>query len=224
MKIRKVYSNTKVKTRNLLTNVSYRRFKQSDFNKSGFIIDILSFLLQNFNPVNLDRKIDTGKERDIVKFLWDECIPHELVVYIYKQCNFTQLSRPNLTYQKANHVVKEYLAEDNSWINQLKYKIKEEFDLIHYVYSLLFSKIYNRTNNFGIQMKSNFDFDLIATWKNKETLKQNVKPIQMPVQMTVQRFSITKNPANYRNQETEINEQVCNDIRITDDIAALENN
>ena len=73
-------------------------------------------------------------------------------------------------------------------------------------------------------MKSNFDFDLIATWKNKETLKQNVKPIQMPVQMTVQRFSITKNPANYRNQETEINEQVCNDIRITDDIAALENN
>ena len=68
MKIRKDYSNTKVKTRNLLTNVSYRRFKQSDFNKSGFIIDILSFLLQNFNPINLDRKIDTEKERDVVKF------------------------------------------------------------------------------------------------------------------------------------------------------------
>ena len=68
MKIRKDYSNTKVKTRNLLTNVSYRRFKQSDFHKSGFIIDILSFLLQNFNPINLDRKIDTEKERDVVKF------------------------------------------------------------------------------------------------------------------------------------------------------------
>ena len=51
-----------------------------------------------------------------------------------------------------------------------------------------------------------------------------MKPIQMPVQMTAERFSITKNPANYRNRETEINEQVCNDIRITDDIAALENN
>ena len=34
-KMRKIkdYSNTKVKTRNLLTNVSYRRFKQRDFNK-----------------------------------------------------------------------------------------------------------------------------------------------------------------------------------------------
>ena len=61
LKRRKDYSNTKIKTRNLLTNVSYRRFKQSDFSKSGFTIDILSFLLQNFNPINLDRKLDTAK-------------------------------------------------------------------------------------------------------------------------------------------------------------------
>ena len=45
MKTRKDYSNTKVKTRNLLANVSYRRFKKSDFNKNSFIIDILPFLV-----------------------------------------------------------------------------------------------------------------------------------------------------------------------------------
>ena len=43
IKYRSDYSNTKVKTRNLLPNVSYRRFKQSDFHKNNFIIDILSF-------------------------------------------------------------------------------------------------------------------------------------------------------------------------------------
>ena len=107
----------KVKTRNLLTNVSYRRFKQSDFNKSGFIIDILSFSLQNFNPINLDRKLDTEKERYMVKFLWDEPIPHKFVSYIYKQHNITQLSRPNLTYQKVNNIIKEYLVENNNRIN-----------------------------------------------------------------------------------------------------------
>ena len=117
MKRRKGYSNMKVKTRNLLTNVSYRRFKQSDFNKSGFIIDILSFSLQNFNPINLDRKLDTEKERYTVKFLWDEPIPHEFVSYIYKQHNITQLSRPNLTYQKVNNIIKEYLVENNNRIN-----------------------------------------------------------------------------------------------------------
>ena len=63
----KDYSNTKVKTRNLLTNVSYRRFKQTDFNKK-IIVDIMSFLTQNFNPINLDRKLDSEKECDIVKF------------------------------------------------------------------------------------------------------------------------------------------------------------
>ena len=76
MKRRKDYSTTKVKTRDLLTNVLYRRFKQSDFDKDSFIIDILSFLVQNFNPINLERKLDLVKERDMIKFLWDECIPH----------------------------------------------------------------------------------------------------------------------------------------------------
>ena len=52
------YSNTKVKARNLLTNVQYRRYKQKDFNNASFAIDILSFLVQNFNPINLDRKLD----------------------------------------------------------------------------------------------------------------------------------------------------------------------
>ena len=83
MKRRKDYSNTKVKTRNLLTNVSYRRFKQSDFNKNSFIIDILSFLVQNFNPINLERKLDIEKERDMVKFLCETNVFHIVLFVTY---------------------------------------------------------------------------------------------------------------------------------------------
>ena len=158
MKRGKDYSNTKVKTRNLLTNVSYRRFKQSDFMKNNFIIDILSFLVQNFNPINLERKLDIEKERNMVKFLWDELIPHDFICYMYKQNNYTEISKPNLTYQKANNNVKNCVLEESDQINLLKFKIEEQFPLIHYIYSMLFSKIYNRTNNFGIQYKNNFDF------------------------------------------------------------------
>ena len=57
------YSNTKVKARNLLTNVSYRRFKQNYFNDASFIVDILSFIAQNFTPINLDRKFDNEKDK-----------------------------------------------------------------------------------------------------------------------------------------------------------------
>ena len=107
MRRRNDYSNAKVKTKNFLTNVSYRRFKQSGFNKTSFIVDILSFLVQNFNPINLDIKLDTEKERDMIKFMWDECIPHEFVSFIYKQKYYNQISQSNLTCQKANVIVKE---------------------------------------------------------------------------------------------------------------------
>ena len=104
MKRRSDYSNTKVKTRNLLTNVSYRRFKQSDFHKMNFIIDIVSFLVQNFNPVNLDIKLDTEKERETVKFLWDECIPLEFVQFIYNLYIYNFYKRTNsFGIQKKNN-------------------------------------------------------------------------------------------------------------------------
>ena len=88
------YSNTKVKARNLLTNVSYRRFKQKDFNNASFIIDILLFIVQFLTPMNLDRKLDNEKDKFMLKFLWDECIPHDFTRYIYKKGNYSAISNP----------------------------------------------------------------------------------------------------------------------------------
>ena len=158
VKHRSDYSNTKVKARNLLTNVAYRRFKQSDFMKDSFVIDILSFLVQNCNPINLEIKLEAEKEREMVKFLWDVCIPHDFFNFMLKQKSYNIISQPNVTYQKANEIVKNYLLEDGNRINQLKYKMAEKFKLIHYIYSFLYAKIYNRTNSFGIERKNDFDF------------------------------------------------------------------
>ena len=129
MKKRADYSSTKVKTRILLTKVSYRRVKQSDFNNQNFVIYILSFMVQNFNPVNLDIKLEVEKERDMVKLMWDMRVPHEFVSFILQQENYNIISQPNLTYQKANNIVKAYLFEDWNRINHLKYKIAERFEL-----------------------------------------------------------------------------------------------
>ena len=104
----------------------------------------------------------------MIKFLWGDCIPHDFVRFMCKQQNYAVISKPNLTYQKANNIVKNFILEDMSRINTLKYKVEEKFPLIYYIYLLLFSKIYNRTNNFGIQKKNNFDF-YFQTWKNRKT-------------------------------------------------------
>ena len=107
-----------------MRNVSYRRFKQSDFKKDSFIIDILSFLLQNFNPINLERKLDSEKDREMVKFLRDECVTHDFVWYMHKIENYVIISKPNLTYQKANDILHNFLKVDANRINLLKYKVE----------------------------------------------------------------------------------------------------
>ena len=203
MKWRKDYSNTKVKTRNILTNVSYRIFKQLDFNKTSSIVHILSFLVQNFNLINLERKLDVEKERDMVKYLWDDCIPHDFVRYMYKQENYAVISKLNLTYQKTNKIVKNFLLEESNRINILKYKIGEKFPLIHFIYSLLLSKIYNRTKNFGIQKKNNFDF-YFQTWRNRETASA-IAP----------KLLTAKDPSNYQDRAVQKNEQMLIYIKIS---------
>ena len=178
-----------MKARNLLTNVAYRRYKGSDFDKTNFIVDILSFLVFNCNPTNLEIKLETEKEREMIKFLWDKCIPIDFTKYLMQQENFNIISQTNLTYQKANKIVLDYLSNDyrGEKISQLKYKIAEKFTLIHYIYSVLYAKIYNRINQFGIKRKNDFDF-AFQHYKKEKIIR-------------------VKDPVNYVNRTPNENEQ-----------------
>ena len=102
-----------------------------------------------------------------------------------KQNSYNVISQPNLTYQKANAIVKSYIFEDGNRIHQLKYKLAEKFNLIHYIYSFLYAEIYNKTNSFGIERKSDFDFQIQMWGKEKQ-----------------QKF-IAKEPNNYANRKVE---------------------
>ena len=86
------YSNRKVKTTNFLTNVSYRRYKPEDVEKTNFVINVFSFLTENLNPIGLDRKLETPLENDYVKMIWNSCVPHKIRKFIYQKENFFELS------------------------------------------------------------------------------------------------------------------------------------
>ena len=152
------YSNTKVKTRNLLTNVSYRRYKPEDGEKTNFVINVFSFLTQNLNPTGLDRKLEILLERDYVKMIWDSCVSHKFSKFIYQEENFIDLSQPHITYLKANNIVLKFVEEDAQNIDLLRSALRDHLRTIQYVYSLLSPKIYSRTNTLGINNKPHFDF------------------------------------------------------------------
>ena len=151
-----MYSSTKVKARNLLTNVAYRRFKASDFSNLNFIVDILPFLLQNFDPVNLDRKVDQEDEKLMLKYLWECCLPADFMRLIYTTPIYQTVADPRLTYQKSNQIVLQWFTTYERK-NEVSTKIRENFKSIHFTNSLLFPKIYNRIYQFGIKNKSDFE-------------------------------------------------------------------
>ena len=97
------------------------------------------------------------------------------------------------------------MVENPQRINHLKYKIEEKFNLIHYSYSSLFSKIYNRTNTFEIKRKNNFDFNF-QLWKRKKIQKNNLP---------------AKNPANYEYRIVEKNEQQPIDVSLDENQTIL---
>ena len=123
--------------------------------------------------------------------------------------NYDVVSDPKLTYQKANKIVEKFIMKDPNYINLLKYKIEEKFRFIHYVYSLLYPKIYNRTVNFGIQMKSDFDFSFQdwRLWKNNAPIDHN-KAAPTKQLLVTDVLSKGKNPKDYKDREVNENEQV----------------
>ena len=134
-------------------------------------------MVYSCNPTNLEIKLETEKERDMIKFLWDNCVPHEFTKYILQQKQFNIISQTNLTYQKSNKIALSYLNENEERLAQLKYKLMEKFNLIHYVSSVLYTKIYNRINHLGIKRKNDFDFQFQIWRKEKQTKNLGKEPL-----------------------------------------------
>ena len=167
------YSSTKVKARNLLTNIAYRRYKESDFKNLNFIIDLLTFTLQYFNPIDIARKVDNEDEQKMISFIWEECLPHDFAAEIYKKENYSIVADPKLTYNKANAIVKKWVVERKNK-SELCEMIEDNFKYIHHVFSSLFSKVYSRISQFGIKNKAEFDA-VFALFKMKQKTSEHLR-------------------------------------------------
>ena len=82
IKPKKVYSSTKVKARNFLTNHSYKLVKKDNLLNENFIIHCISFILLSLNPFYLEQKFEDVADRDEVQTLWTCFTPNEFYFYI----------------------------------------------------------------------------------------------------------------------------------------------
>ena len=177
-KKKSAYSSTKIKARNILTNLSYNRFGKQDFEKRSFIIDITTFIIQYFNLIGLDRKLETYEERKQVSFIWQKCLPADLMHFLTFRDNYVIISNQNLNFQKCYEIVCNYIERSEANFSELQRYIQTYFTEIRYVFAILFSKIYSRTDLNGIDTKSKFNFSFYE-WQSgvHETTKQLAKDV-----------------------------------------------
>ena len=113
------------------------------------------------------------------------------------------LSERQVTYQKASDILNEFLEQNQTEnFDLLKESLVENIDLIRYVYSTLFPKIYNRTNVFAIRNKSNFDFSY-QLWMSSKTIRDRYKVKEVVEEKKVDVAG--KNPTTYE-ERSNINE------------------
>ena len=88
--------------------------------------------------------------------------------------NCLMLSETQVTYQKASDILNEFLGQNQTENFDLKESLIENINVIRYVYSTFFLKIYNRNNVFRIKNKSNFDFSY-QLWMSSKTIRDRYK-------------------------------------------------
>ena len=150
------YSVTKVKARNFLTNVSYNRVKETDFQNRSFVIDCYSFIILYLNPFYLERKFENSIDRDYVNAMWNLMMPATLYNFIYQEENFKTLNKLKLKFQDTNEIIKTFL-DDNSQLEILKDYLIKYAKSYQFLYGNLFPKYFARIDDYGIESKTSFD-------------------------------------------------------------------
>ena len=147
------HSPTKIKARNYLTNIAYRRVNEKDLKDGSFFIDLLCYLTMDLKPFFLNSTYFEDGSRDMILMLWNECLPANYLNYLKKQENFELLHNPKLTFKNVKNLVKNYVASQNIFFELTQY-MKKHHHIYQYVYSsFLFPTYYTQSNEHGLKSK-----------------------------------------------------------------------
>ena len=163
-KIKTPYSPTKIKARNYLSNISYSRICDDDFKNLSFIADALSFMTMDLKPFFL--KITYGDEHDIdmIKMLWEECLPKSYLLHLKKPENFELINSEKSNFKTIkNLVVQQYMSSSENCQNLIN-SFQKYHDIYQYIYSHVFPKTYSKKAGFSKQVQFTQQFN---SWKQK---------------------------------------------------------
>ena len=114
--------------------------------------------------------------------VWEKRIPTQFCKFIYLNNNFMWLCQVQITFQKANVIVKNFIEEDEANIELLRQFLEKHAVIFQFIYANLFPKVYVRNNHFGIHNKSIFEFTYREWYCEKKIRQKKNKTIALPKQ------------------------------------------
>ena len=174
-RVKTPYSSTTMKARNFLTNISYRRISDKDFKNINFIIDMLSYILLYVKPFFLQLTYSDIEQRNMVKMLWEKCLPAKFYEYVKKADNFFILNSGKLTYNQAKNIVISYIQQPDVW-KELTEMIVKRQKVYQYVFATVFPTTYLQVNKYGIKIRNGFSL-CFTEWLNENIKKEQLKQL-----------------------------------------------
>ena len=156
-----------------MSNISYRRVSDKDFVHAGFIIDMLTYIVMDLRPFFLNSIYFEEENRDMIKMLWEKCLPKRFYEHVKLPENFQILNSGKINFKQAKAIVHSYVQLPDVWQEMLKY-VKIYHGVYQYIYSLLFPKNYLHTNKYGIKSRNNFAL-FFSEWESEKTSQQRGK-------------------------------------------------
>ena len=150
------YSPTKVRARNSLTNVSYNRVKEADFNNRWFVIDCYSFILLYLNPFYLERKFENVLDREFVNTIWNLQMSNDSYTFICQPEHYETLNKLKLKFQDVFEIVESF-ADDLVGCQQLREFLVKNARSFQFVYGNLFPRYFALIDDYSITSTLSFD-------------------------------------------------------------------
>ena len=206
----KNYNNSKIKARNFLTNVSYRRIGVSDYQCDNFVIDCFTFIVMYLNPFYLERKFESTIERDFVHVMWNYLMPNGLYRYISDDANVKTLIKIKVKYQDVKDIMIAFLAEDTLNIKILSDFLEKNGVLYQFLFGNLFPKCFARIDDYGINAKTLFNKYFRNFYVQKNMMQEWINQ-ESPINMTTLNDDDDDDNKNGDDKNNEKNDDVDDD-------------
>ena len=178
----KPYNTTRIKSRTILTNISYNKAKEEDLIDRSFAFNIYVLTTKNINPFSLERIIFDVKDREMINMFWEDSI--------CQPDNFLYLHGKNIIYPRVAEIVMNYIEADENNFGKLRRKLIENQKIFKYLHASIYTEVYSFLEKGSV--------DMISTWnlksgKIEKNIHKNRLTDTFPQKLSPSKGAVQKN-------------------------------